>query len=329
MDMENNPHDVFFRTFFSDLTSMQGLLELILPPEISRALDFTSLVVEQDSYLDKEGKGHFVDLAASVKLVGAASGTGSATQNRLRIYILYEHKSWRDERALLQLLRYKQQIWQSYAVASEKLCAKSDVKPAALPLSPILPILFYHGVKGRMPERFSELFPPGVPPALLPRQVEFHAVMYNLSTTPKDQITAARDATLQAALLSLKYAREDFDLLLDELCRLARTGGKLFLHSPRYGLIKLYILKAVPLTNDEVRQKIKLKVTDPVMQEDIMLSAAAMFKQEGLEEGRQEGLEKGRQETVERMLAKNLDRQLIAEITQLPLKEIERLAERQ
>ena len=153
--------------------------------------------------------------------------------------------------------------------------------------------------------------------------------MYNLSTTPKDQITAARDATLQAALLSLKYAREDFDLLLDELCRLARTGGKLFLHSPRYGLIKLYILKAVPLTNDEVRQKIKSKVTDPVMQEDIMLSAAAMFKQEGLEEG----LEKGRKETVcetaERMLKENIDKSVVARVTRLSMEEIERLANKQ
>ena len=138
MSMEHNPHDVFFRSFFSHTDTMQALLQHILPPDLRREMDLNSLEIEPVSYLDKQGRSHYADLSASIAL----------SDSKLRIYILYEHKSWRDEKALLQLLRYKQMVWQ-----------KDEG-----PLTPILPVLFYHGPHGRMPERFSQLFHPDTPP---------------------------------------------------------------------------------------------------------------------------------------------------------------------
>ena len=85
-----------------------------------------------------------------------------------------EHNPHTDTmQALLQLLRYKQMVWQ-----------KDEG-----PLTPILPVVFYHGPHGRMPERFSQLFHPDTPPPhLRPQQVEFQAILYNLSSLTEDEI---------------------------------------------------------------------------------------------------------------------------------------------
>ncbi|GAB6088774.1 Rpn family recombination-promoting nuclease/putative transposase [Spirochaeta dissipatitropha] len=296
MSMEHTPHDVFFRSFFSHTDTMQALLEHILPPETRQELDLHSLAIEPGTYLDKKGRNHYADLSASVKLSG----------NNMRIYILYEHKSWRDEKALLQLLRYKQMVWQ---------------KEKGL-LTPILPVLFYHGPDGRFPDRFSQLFPADIPEKLLPRQVEFQAVLYNLSSVAEDRLTAEKNRELQAALLSLKYARDNMDLLIDQLYRLGKSGGIMFLTSTRFELIKLYLLYASSLTYDEIEQKIQERVIDPVMQEALMLSTAQMLKQEGRQEGRQETV----YETADRMLDRDYPLQEIAELTGLPLEEVERLS---
>ena len=298
MSMEHQPHDVFFRSFFSQPDTMQALLQHILPLPICREINLNSLEIEPVSYLDKQGRSHYVDLSASVAL----------SDSKLRIYILYEHKSWRDEKALLQLLRYKQMVWQ-----------KEEG-----PLTPILPVLFYHGPDGRISERFSQLFHPETPECLRSQQVEFQAILYNLSSVSKDRLIAEKNLELQAALLGLKYARDNMDLLIDELYRLARIGGTVFLSSERFALVKLYLLHASRLTYDEIEKKIYTRITDPVIREDIMPSTAQMLKQEGRQEGRQENAH----ETVVRMLNKKLDRQLIAEVTGLTLDEIENIRQR-
>ena len=123
MNLEHRPHDTFFRQMFSQPALMQGLLEQALPADIFNQLDISSLKVESNSYLDDEGKHHFADLAASVNLCfGRPARRGIRSQpdstqpaqakpSRAKIYILYEHKSWNDKKALLQLLRYQQQTW--------------------------------------------------------------------------------------------------------------------------------------------------------------------------------------------------------------------------
>ena len=170
---------------------------------------------------------------------------------------------------------------------------------------------------GRISERFSQLFHPETPECLRPQQVEFQAVLYNLSSIHKDRLTAEKNLELQAALLSLKYARDNMDLLIDELYRLARIGGTVFLSSERFALVKLYLLHASRLTYDEIEKKIYTRITDPVIREDIMPSTAQMLKQEGRQENAHE--------TVVRMLNKKLDRQLIAEVTGLTPDEIENI----
>ena len=295
MSMEHHPHDVFFRSFFSHTDTMQALLQHILPPEIRQEIYLNGLEIEPVSYLDRRGRSHYVDLSASVAL----------SDSKLRIYILYEHKSWRDEKALLQLLRYKQMVWQ-----------KDEGS-----LTPILPILFYHGPDGRISERFSQLFHLETPDYLRPQQVEFQAILYNLSRVSKERLTAEKNLELQAALLSLKYARDNMDLMIDELYRLARTGGRVFLTSKRFALVKLYLLHASRLTYEEIEKKIHTRITDPVIREDIMLSTYQNIKQAGRQEGRIETVH----ETVVRMLNEEIDVDVIARVTRLTLDEIENI----
>ncbi|WP_460058366.1 Rpn family recombination-promoting nuclease/putative transposase, partial [Spirochaeta dissipatitropha] len=112
---------------------------------------------------------------------------------------------------------------------------RMKAKPAgtAVPLRPVLPILFYHGPQRELPDRFSTaMLPPDLHPADLENQPDFSVHVFNLATLPDEKIQGSLE--LQAALFAMKYARRNFNLLLRKLNELAKNGGLLLIHSPRF-----------------------------------------------------------------------------------------------
>ena len=76
----------------------------------------------------------------------SAPGPGKAEEIVVDIYILFEHKSYRDEAILIQLLCYMYLMWQK----------DFDAKR---PLRVIVPVVFYHGkAKWNIPRNFNEQF---------------------------------------------------------------------------------------------------------------------------------------------------------------------------
>jgi len=330
MDVPKHPHDEFFRLYFRRPELLASLLEFSLPPELTAELDLTTLAVEDGTHIDEHLREHLSDLAATVELAGPSVGATASA----KVYILVEHKSYKDPWALLQLLRYMVQVW------SEQRKAHPTE-----PLVPIIPLVVYHGSPQAVSNSFAELFPPDLPEPIQDYIPRFAAELLNLTALPDNQIPAA-PAPLSAALWAMKYARTKTEKTLAALDRLAATVGKALAEEEGFDILKLYIVQASPYDPSEFIDMVNRVLQTAMLKEEAVGTAEKLIeqgkqagrqegRQEGKREGLQEGLERGRQKGVQEqrehtargLLARGLSAAEIAEITGLSETEVRTIAE--
>ena len=92
----NHPHDHYFKNTFGKKEIARDFLESYLPREIVNILDLNTLTNQKTEYIDKKLKGFFTDLLYKVNINGQPGF----------VYILYEHKSYHEEKTIFQLLKY-------------------------------------------------------------------------------------------------------------------------------------------------------------------------------------------------------------------------------
>ena len=131
----NNIHDRFFKHIFSNRSNTVDFIKGILPSEILKQMDFRKVKLENQSFIDEELKQHFSDIVY----------TCPTKSGNLCITILFEHKSYPVKNIQIQLLTYMTNIWRNNL--------KQNVG-----ITPIIPILFYHGRNKWKYRRFEELF---------------------------------------------------------------------------------------------------------------------------------------------------------------------------
>ena len=129
----NNPHDKFFKDIFSDKKKAKELIELALPRVITSMFKWSTLIKEKDSFIDDTMNEIHSDMLYSVEI---------PDKTIIKIYLLFEHKSYGDKKTQVQLLSYLSRIYSNME------------KP-----EPVIPIVFYHGErKWRVPKRFGDIF---------------------------------------------------------------------------------------------------------------------------------------------------------------------------
>jgi len=249
----------FFRERFPAVVAATFVAE---PPELM-----------QGSFVDQRLAGHLTDLLYKVKLVGG---------DEAYIYTLVDHKSSPDPAAPLQLGRYLMQVW-------DRLSRETGWHP----LTPILPILVYHGVKPwKISTKFSGLFgdPPEVFKPYLP-EFEYHLV--DLSLIADDELSS--DRRLRAFLTVMKHIqRPDFvqhmDTVLAELRWLKPVDviGVL-----RYVIAKWHSISQAEI--DGLMQRLELQGKEEIM--------AGMY-QVLTEEGYKRGLSEGEADVLVRFLVR-------------------------
>lgn len=99
----SNPHDRFFKELFARQETARDFLQRYLPSDLATLLDFSSLEITKDSFIDPNLQNHFSDLLYKVGLQG---------QGQTFIYVLFEHKSFPERFVALQLLGYMVRIWE-------------------------------------------------------------------------------------------------------------------------------------------------------------------------------------------------------------------------
>jgi len=294
-----HPHDRMFRMIMEDRELLGSFLQQSLPPELVKAIRWESLEPRPESLVDRQLRGHFVDLLSRVEL---ADGQG------LQIYILLEHKSYRDPGALLQLLRYAVQV---LSTQENRPGAPGPEQPGAMQpgpgrsggLIPVYPLLFYHGREKHHPQTLRELFPAELPPALEEVQPRFSPRIVNLNELDDDQIRGL--APLRAYLLMVKHLRDDFETILFILDKLLVELGPELVNHHTFAILKEYILQGMGGQGPQVLEKLQaLPEADP-LKEELMTAAESIYR-----EGIAKGIEKGKEEAM--TIAESLYREGIA-----------------
>ena len=105
--MQNDPtcpHDFFFVTMFSDVEVIQHFIVRHFPPELVDLFDLSEIQTSSESYTD-EAKRMFTDVIIKIPLKQGEFA---------EIFILFEHKSYPDRFARLQILRYLVGKWRAW-----------------------------------------------------------------------------------------------------------------------------------------------------------------------------------------------------------------------
>lgn len=144
----HNPHDTFVKRVFTSPEAAGVELRFLLPPVLVEHLDWSTLRVAPNSFVNPRLAEHETDILYAIDL--------AATGRTVFVYVLLEHQSTLDRMMAWRFYHYLHCIWERWQ--------KDQSTPlTALPL--IVPLLMYQGPNGwTAPRRLSELF--DLPPAL-------------------------------------------------------------------------------------------------------------------------------------------------------------------
>jgi len=87
------PHDTLFKALFSHPRRAAEVLRVMLPSQVARHIDWSTLVHKSGSFIDEEMRGRHVDLLFSAVMAGRT----------VQIYLLFEHQSTYDPTLRAQL----------------------------------------------------------------------------------------------------------------------------------------------------------------------------------------------------------------------------------
>jgi predicted transposase/invertase (TIGR01784 family) len=297
----SQPHARAFDFFFKEKETAASMLKGYLPGNIKKKLDFKSLKISKDSFIDKRMKNYFADLLYEIKL---KSGLKSAF-----IYILFEHKCWEDRFVCLQLLKYMVRIWE--------LFLKQNKDAGYLPV--IVPLVIYHGKpKWEISQNFISLFED--PTDFEPYIPDFSFNLQDISHMPDEDIQGT--ALLRMILTTFKY------IYSPELRNKLWDIFKLFLELSDKNKIEEYLEVLVNYLANSSGELTEEELQEPVTRiieegGDFMQTIAEKWMEKGMEKGK---IEKAL-EAAKKMILKGFDTNTIMEITGVNREEIEKLAE--
>jgi len=261
------PHNNLFTFTLSHVPAARSLIETRFPVAVLEQLDLNSIVIENGSFVDPSLAEKFSDVLLSVKMRFSPEGS----RQRALAYVLFEHKSEPDPLTVLQLLSYVIRIWER------------EVREGR-PLSPILPMVIYHGDRPwNVAMSIDELI--ACPDSMREYLVKFTCPMFDLTRTTDDSISG--DPFLQSMLHLLKYGRKS-ELVVRLRAILEKLKGSL-----QPGLVEDWILAIgvyVMSVNKSISEEEFAETVRSVWPVQIESGSLA---DKLLKEGRDEGIEIG------------------------------------
>ena len=302
-----NPHDNFFKEIFEEKERAIELMQVTLPPEINSVLNYEVLHKEGDNFRDEDMKNFQSDVLFSLE---------TKNGSKLKVYILFEHKSYIDANINLQLLSYLSRIY-----------SKMEM------LTPIIPIIFSHAKKKwSIPLEFLDEFKLSQDEKLMFSKYipNFKSEIIDMQETDLKKIISS--LTFKAILYTFKNIREFENL--EKFKEFVLLSKDLFYEESGIKLIHKLLMYIYSVNDIEI-SKIKETVSQNISYkkgEEIMTTTAERLINEGLERGIHQGklegkLEGKKEEKLEIAISLLglLDNNVIAEKTGLSLEEVESL----
>ena len=242
----NNIHDKYVRESFSDPKRAAASFETLLPKNLLDPLDLSTLEVLKESYMDEKLSEYFSDLVFQVS-------QNSASDEKIDLVLLFEHKSKPDKYVMIQVGYY---IFAHYY--------KCIIHKKAL--KPIIPILYYQGKKKWKVLNMADIFNTYSEDirAYIPN---IHHVFVALHSVPNETLLAMKNTMMAVAMIAQKWRNDPIKLVGDIVKILSLFENELedrnFFHQTF-----VYILNASEVETDDV--KIILESIPPQIKEDIM-----------------------------------------------------------
>ncbi len=184
----NKPHDEFFKASFGRRDIAMEYLQQMLPTELRQDLDLERLERGNGSFVSPALQEYFSDVVYRCPL--------KSTATEIRPCFIFEHKSKPESRPHLQLLRYMLDTWSEQLSQGHKL------------LTPIIPIIVYHGRQGWRQRKMSSYFGKKLPASLLPYIPQFDYVLTNVQSLSDQQILELYQGLLINTFLMMKHIWE-------------------------------------------------------------------------------------------------------------------------
>ena len=260
-----NPHDRFFKETFSKKEEVQDLIVNTLPEELTRGIDFTSLQLDNTSYIDNKLKENFSDIVYNCKYKG---------KETIKIALLLEHKSYKPAYPHIQILRYLLNIWETNIKQKEKLI-------------PVIPIIIYHGKEKWQTKRFIDYFT-GIDKELEHFLPEFEFLLTDLSDYSDEEIqNLFQTITVQISLLLMKNIFEEIKLLNKLPIIFSKINAIVETEQGEKFLLSVF---SYLLYSTEIDEKELMKTITPISKKggEIIMTTATRLRQEGIKEGRRE-----------------------------------------
>lgn len=297
----NNPHDKFFKALFSKKQEVTDFVKGFFPREIQEKIDLSSLQPDPSSYVDNRLKEHFSDFVYNCNY-------GS---NKIKIVLLFEHKSTKPPYPHFQLLRYFLNI------------QEQQIKQKKTPI-PVIPVIIYHGYISWDYIPFHEYFQ-GTDPAIEKFLPKFDYLLMDLSKYSIEEVKQFyQSLALQMSLLILKYIFKKNELKT-HFFRIFEKLPELLSHDEGrnlYASILTYLFYGSDLETNYVIDAFQ-QISDEGG--EIAMSTAEKLIQQGKQEGRQEGILKSKQEVAQKMIREGFADDVIIRITGLKREEIDKL----
>lgn len=311
-----SPHDRYVRSIMSNTEVAMEFFETHLPEEVAKAIDFSSLEAQKDSFVDDKLRLQVADLVYSVNFHNEPG----------YIYILLEHASTPDKLLPYRMLKYTLSIIEAH------LKKTGDSK---LPF--VYPLILYSGAK---PFTYSTDFFD-----LFGKEKDLARAVFSRPYQLID-LTKIPDETLReffwfgaAALISKHIHDPDIlpilQTVLKLLSRIEKKGNLDYIY-----VTLSYIVEAGEIKDkDAFIETIKSNLSE--VDEEKVMTLAEQWKREGyqkgiekgllegiekgMEKGIEKGMKKGRIEIARNLLSKRIDVSVISSATGLSSEEIKKL----
>ncbi len=289
-----NYHDAYFKQVFSKPQNTIDLIQGILP-KLSEKIDFKSLQLDNNSYVNKDLQKEFSDLVY----------TCNYGEDKIKVALLFEHKSQDTVNVELQLASYIYSVWKYNLKNKEELM-------------PVIPILFYHGkIKPKL-QTFDDL-------RKLPDELQKYMPIFELELIDvsgleiKDINNLFQTAHLKFSLLVMKHIQQEPEKIFEELERFQNIVKVLL--QDNYGKELIYTTTIYISKKPGTDMKTIVKNFTKIEKQAGKIAKSAWEKE----------VEKGRIEVkvdvALRMLKLNFDIITIQQITGLPIEQIKELKE--
>lgn len=300
----HTPHDKLFRRSMSIPSVAKDFLLMHLPEDIKNQIDYTTLEVLPETFIDESLSHHQVD--ALFKVLCGAHDT--------LIYVLVEQQTNPHNAMPIRQLSYKSDIWTSFL--------EKNIGDPNASLPPIISLHFYTGSK------------PYTGPLSIADLAKENADLVNQCLTqPMINVWAGDISAEQlkthpwaATLEYIMHHRRDTDVR-PVLKAIAPNIRMFYMEEQKLYVLSLYTYIENVYTYEapiEEFARIAGEEISPQAAEDIM-TIAEKLRQEGELKGTLKGELKGKLEVAKEMLDAGSDLAFIVRVTKLPLVKIKEL----